>query len=343
MKRKITPFLAVALALCLQMSTVGSVWVFAAGARDTITGTESTNPTEPITPTPTPEIPTPTPEPEKPTYKECWIKKGSKYFWRTSDGSIRKKSGPFDVGKYRYYLDKDGSRVENCFKRIKGEYYYFLSNGKMLRTGKRIFQTIDKKRYGFYEDGRRVTGRVRMGDKKYYYFDARGVLQKNIRGIKDGKYYYNVNKDGTTVKISAKKAECEKAAQNFIKKHTKSTQTNAQKFRTCFNYLLGYMRYSPGYFPTSSDYNILSKTDGVYEMALSTFNSTNLRGNCHRFACCVGVIARELGYDKPAVITTTGDHSFVMINGLYYDNMYGIGFGATSRPSYKVYKKTVIS
>lgn len=33
------------------------------------------------------------------------------------------------------------------------------------------------------------------------------------------------------------------------------------------------------------------------------------------------------------------DNSFVMINGLYYDNMYGTLFGAATRPAYTIEHK----
>lgn len=276
----------------------------------------------------------------KPIDRSGWVKKGKSYYWKDVNGRIRKKAGVLDIGKNRYYLNKNGSRVTSAFKKIKGKYYYFQKNGRMLKPAKKGFRTISKKKYYFYTDGHVAAGRVKIG-KSYYYFNSKGRLQKNVNAVKVGKTYYNVNSKGIMVKISSKKAKCEKAAQKFIKKHSRSSQSNAQKFRSCFYYLLGYMRYSPGYFRSSSDYKIIDKKEGAYELALSTFNSPNLRGNCHRFACCVAAIAFELGYKKPTVIATTGDHSFVIINGGYYDNMYGGLFGAGSRPSYSVYKKTV--
>ena len=47
----------------------------------------------------------------------------------------------------------------------------------------------------------------------------------------------------------------------------------------------------------------------------------------------VNAVIKELGY-QPYVITLAEGHSFVMINGRYYDNMYGALFDAASRPSY---------
>ena len=45
-------------------------------------------------------------------------------------------------------------------------------------------------------------------------------------------------------------------------------------------------------------------------------------------------VPRFLGYE-PYVIATTGDHGFVMIDGLYYDNM-GPLFGASTHFAYSV-------
>lgn len=44
-------------------------------------------------------------------------------------------------------------------------------------------------------------------------------------------------------------------------------------------------------------------------------------------------VAKELGY-QPYVITLAEGHSFVMIDGRYYNNMYGALFDAESRPAY---------
>ena len=52
-----------------------------------------------------------------------------------------------------------------------------------------------------------------------------------------------------------------------------------------------------------------------------------------RSSNAVAAVAKELGY-QPYVITLAEGHSFVMINGRYYDNMYGALFDAASRPSY---------
>ena len=74
--------------------------------------------------------------------------------------------------------------------------------------------------------------------------------------------------------------------------------------------------------------------DWVYKYALQMFQN-GLTGNCYGIASSVAAIAKELGYE-PYVITIPDGHSFVMINGLYYDNMYGTLFGAYTRPAYTI-------
>lgn len=272
--------------------------------------------------------------------KGTWIKKKGKYYWKYADGKIRKKAWFLTNGKHIWYTLKDGSRICSAFQKIKGNYYYFKVNGKLYQPEEACFRKFDGNTYYFYRDGHIATGRTKIG-KTYYYFSAKGVLQRNQQAVKVGSSYYNIDGSGAMTKISETRARCYQAAWQFINAHSGSSQSNAQRFRSCFFYLLAYMRYTPGYYSVSSDYRMIDRDEGVYELALSTFTSPNLRGNCHRFAACVGIMAKELGY-SPTVITTTGDHSFVIINGGYYDNMYGGLFGASSRPAYSVYKAVTL-
>ena len=72
---------------------------------------------------------------------------------------------------------------------------------------------------------------------------------------------------------------------------------------------VGYMDPTPQEFKTK---------DWVYKYSLQMFQN-GLTGNCYGIASSVAAIAKELGYE-PYVITIPEGHSFVMINGLYYDN-----------------------
>lgn len=91
---------------------------------------------------------------------------------------------------------------------------------------------------------------------------------------------------------------------------------------------VGYMDPTPQEFKTK---------DWVYKYSLQMFQN-GLTGNCYGIASSVAAIAKELGYE-PYVITIPDGHSFVMINGLYYDNMYGTLFGAATRPAYTIEHK----
>lgn len=106
--------------------------------------------------------------------------------------------------------------------------------------------------------------------------------------------------------------------------------SNAQKFRTCFNYLMGYTDFKPWIYPTDAEF----KTQlWPYQSAIYMFDN-NLSGSCYGVASAVAACAKVLGYE-PYVIATTGDHGFVMIDGLYYDNM-GPLFGASTHFAYSV-------
>ena len=81
---------------------------------------------------------------------------------------------------------------------------------------------------------------------------------------------------------------------------------------------------------------ILSSIAHPYQSAIYMFDN-NLAGSCYGIASAVAACARVLGYE-PYVIATTGDHGFVMIDGLYYDNM-GPLFGASTHFAYSVRSK----
>lgn len=124
-------------------------------------------------------------------------------------------------------------------------------------------------------------------------------------------------------------ARCKMAARRFIANHTTAGMTNRQKLRACFNYIIGYNRFVGSMDPTPSEFR---SRRWVYKYAVQMFEN-GLTGNCYGMASAVAAVAKELGY-QPYVITLAEGHSFVMINGRYYDNMYGALFDAASRPSY---------
>ncbi len=260
-----------------------------------------------------------------------------KYYWKQEDGKLRTKGGWYEVGKNRYYLEKGGACVVG-FKKIGGKLFYFTSKGALAqKTG---WLKGPNYTYYYYKDHSLAYGYKKIGSKNYFFTTDKGRLVKNKRAVRSLGVYYVTDAKGVATKISNVRGDCMRAAQRFINLHSSSSQSKEARFRSCFNYLNAYMRYSPGYFSMNADYAKIREVDWQYKLALELFNSSVLRGNCHRFACCVGAIAAELGY-KPTIIATTGDHSFVMINGRYYDNM-GSKFGSSTHSSYSVYRKAVM-
>ena len=262
--------------------------------------------------------------------KAGWYTKKDKTYYRLEDGTTLKKKGLVTIGKSTYYLGKDYSR-QTGWKKVKGKYYYFKpKNGKRLeKTG---WQKIEKKKYYLLADHSAATGIVKIGKKKYS-FSKKGVLEIRKKAWKQKKKWYRTNDKGVVVKVSSAAATCCNVTWKFINKHSDKNASNAARFRACFNWLEAYM---PFHYRSFNRKNFQGK-DWPYKLAVKMLRDRD--GDCHHFACSVASIAYELGYD-PYVIVTTGDHSFVQIDGKYYDNM-GARFG-TSRPqltSYSVYKK----
>ena len=129
-------------------------------------------------------------------------------------------------------------------------------------------------------------------------------------------------------------ARCKLAARNFIARHSNANASNYEKFRSCFYYIMAYTNFVGYMDPTPQEFKT---KDWVYKYSLQMFQN-GLTGNCYGIASSVAAIAKELGYE-PYVITIPDGHSFVMINGLYYDNMYGTLFGAATRPAYTIEHK----
>ena len=144
---------------------------------------------------------------------------------------------------------------------------------------------------------------------------------------------YEINSYGVAIRVSSLKAECMRKAKKFVEKQTSPNMSNSQKFRICVNYLMGYTDFKPWINPTDAEFKTQT---WPYQSAIYMFDN-NLAGSCYGIASAVAACARVLGYE-PYVIATTGDHGFVMIDGLYYDNM-GPLFGASTHFAYSVRSK----
>ena len=157
-----------------------------------------------------------------------------------------------------------------------------------------------------------------------YFVDAKGRAVAGWNEL-NGKMYY-VYKNGYASNLI--QARCKLAARNFIACHSNANASNYEKFRSCFYYIMAYTNFVGYMDPTPQEFKT---KDWVYKYSLQMFQN-GLTGNCYGIASSVAAIAKELGYE-PYVITIPDGHSFVMINGLYYDNMYGTLFGAATRDS----------
>ena len=156
----------------------------------------------------------------------------------------------------------------------------------------------------------------------YVYKNGKCATNETVGGIK-------FNKNGYASNLT--QARCKLAARNFIACHSNANASNYEKFRSCFYYIMAYTNFVGYMDPTPQEFKT---KDWVYKYSLQMFEN-GLTGNCYGIASSVAAIAKELGYE-PYVITIPDGHSFVMINGLYYDNMYGTLFGAATRPAYTI-------
>ena len=255
----------------------------------------------------------------------------AKYYYYQEDGTLLKKRGLQVIKGKTYFLAKDYSRYSG-FMKVKGSIYYFQKNG--VRYEKPGWATIAKKQYYFLKDFSLATGAQKV-DKKWYYFGTDGVMQRNSKPFVYKGKYYRTDDDGICYQVSEAQAKASIATWKFINKYSSPGSSNAARFRACFNRLLGYMHYRPGYIKMSEP----CAKDGVYKCVLKVLNN-NVTGNCHGFACTVAACAKELGYE-PYVLVLTCDHSLVLIKGGYYDNMGGGKFGASSPyiKNFKIHKK----
>ena len=229
---------------------------------------------------------------------------------------IVKKGLLKEGNSYRYYIN--GKMVTNTWKKVKNHYYWFKSNGKAAANGYYKVKGVDTK-------GRAVKGWNEYKNKMYYsYSNGKCAVNTKIDGIK-------FNKNGAADLTQAREML---EAKKFIAAHTTKNMNNYQKLRACFNYIMWYTKYTPWKRPTEAEFKTQT---WVYKYALDMFQ-TNLTGNCYGVASCLAAVAKELGYE-PYVITALEDHAFVMINGLYYDNMYGTLFGSLTHPYYHLRQK----
>ena len=112
---------------------------------------------------------------------------GTLYFYEKGK---KLKSAWKKVSKNKYYFNKKGKAVKGVNK-IKGKYYFFDENCKLLKNKKAVVKTVGKDKYIVLKAGKVYTGGWYNLKKKLYYATGKGKLAKNktISGIK-------LNKEG---------------------------------------------------------------------------------------------------------------------------------------------------
>lgn len=212
------------------------------------------------------------------------------------------------------------------YYKVKGVYYVFDKYARRVAPGKKAVVKVNGVKYFVDAKGRAVAGWNELNGKMYYvYKNGKCATNETVGGIK-------FNKNGYASNLT--QARCKLAARNFIARHSNANASNYEKFRSCFYYIMAYTNFVGYMDPTPQEFKT---KDWVYKYSLQMFQN-GLTGNCYGIASSVAAIAKELGYE-PYVITIPDGHSFVMINGLYYDNMYGTLFGAATRPAYTIEHK----
>ena len=237
--------------------------------------------------------------------KNAWKRINSRYYWFRGNGYAA-QSGTFKIKNTYYVFDEKARRLapkKNSVQKVKNNRYFVTSKGTPVSVG---WHEYNGKMYYVYRDGKCAANRTVGG----------------IRFTKDG---YASNMDQVKCKLAAKK---------FIAQHTTANMTKEQKLRACFNYIVGYNRFVGNMSPTKEEFQT---TTWVYKYGLQMFRN-GLTGNCYGISSSFAAVAKELGY-QPYVITIPEGHGFVMIDGRYYDNMYGGLFNAVTRPAYYVLQK----
>ncbi len=134
--------------------------------------------------------------------KNCWIKKSSKWYRATADGSLAK--GWTKIGNYWYYFGSDYIMDRSCQKTKGSQKGYLDDNGRFITNSwvklKGNYKYIDSKS-GF------VTGWKTIDGYKYY-FTSNGYLSQDVRRLFAGRsasqYRLEVNRKTCTVNVFTK-------------------------------------------------------------------------------------------------------------------------------------------
>jgi hypothetical protein len=241
--------------------------------------------------------------------KKGLVKEGN-YYRYYKDGVRLKESWKTIKGK-RYYFKKNGNAATGSYK-INGQYYVFDEKGVLLKPKTNAIVTVSNTKYYITPSGTAISaGWVVIGNKLYYvYRNGRCAANETIDKITFTKNGYAKNNVYAKLKIKC---------MEVISKVTTSSMTKSQKLRACW-YYLNTSSFQAWKYPDTT------KKDWPQTCALEYLSTRG--GNCYGFATSFAALAKELGYE-PYVIEIPRMHCWVQIDGLYWDNM-GNRMGTTS-------------
>jgi hypothetical protein len=247
-----------------------------------------------------------------------WKKESGQWHYYKNSKKISKPAGFYFINSRWYRLSKKGSIVKfkTGWRKINKAWYYVKSNGKYY-TG---WKNIGSKKYYFGAKGKLTEGWFKKGKYEYYQTVKKGIYKNDVVKYKTGKKYYWLNDKGQKYD--------DKLTRYVVKiwvKCIKPNMTKKQKLRAMFDYLAedhnSRFTYSNSKEYVVEDYSYMGTNGWTKKYALEMFSSGN--GNCYRFACCFGYMAKMLGYDAYAVngvIGKGGKHGWteLVIDGTRY-------------------------
>ncbi len=113
-----------------------------------------------------------------------WIKSGSRWWYRHSNGSYTKNGWEKISGKW-YHFDKSGW-MQTGWLRVSGKWYYLNASGDMA-TG---WKKVSNKWYYLNANGDMATGWKKVSNK-WYYLNPNGDMVTGWKTVSGKKYYFN--------------------------------------------------------------------------------------------------------------------------------------------------------
>jgi hypothetical protein len=266
-----------------------------------------------------------------------WIKESGGWHFYKNGKKRDKVAGYYFINSKWYKLSKTGKilKYKTGWHKINKKWYYIKSNGKYY-TG---WKNIGSKRYYFGNKGKLTEGWFKKGKYEYYQTKKNGIYKNDVVKYKSGKKYYWLNDKGQKYDD-----ELTRYIVDIWLKCIKPGMTKSQKLRAMFDYLAedhnSRFSYSNSKEYAYEDYTYMGTDGWTRKYAIEMFSSH--KGNCYRFACCFGYMAKMLGYESYAVngvIGRAGKHGWteVIIDGTRYICDPEMNY---MRPKLKMYMQT---